>query len=112
MPEIVVVGSFKAKPGKEKEAVEAMLALVQPTHDEEGCILYAFNRGADDPADMAFVERWSSKETHDAHMAAPHIKAILERVDELFGDNASIVRYDEMPAGEERKGALSSHAAG
>ena len=111
MPEIVVVGSFKAKPGKEEEAVEAMLALVQPTHDEEGCILYAFNRGADDPADMAFVERWSSKETH-AHMAAPHLKAILERVDELFGDNASIVRYDEMPAGEERKGALSSHAAG
>ena len=47
MSEIVVVGSFKAKPGKEEEAVEAMLALVQPTHDEEGCILYAFNRGAE-----------------------------------------------------------------
>jgi quinol monooxygenase YgiN len=42
MSAIVVVGSFKARPGREEEAGEAMLALVQPTHDEEGCILYAF----------------------------------------------------------------------
>ena len=50
MSEVVVVGSFKANPGKEEEALEAFKALVEPTHDEDGCILYALHRGVDDPA--------------------------------------------------------------
>jgi quinol monooxygenase YgiN len=112
MSEIIVVGSFKARPGKEEEAVAAMLELVGPTHAEDGCILYALNRGADDPRDLAFVERWSSRETHDAHMASPHIKGILARVEELFGDDAGIVRYEELRAGEPKKGSLSTHAGG
>lgn len=48
MSEIVVVGSFTAQPGKEAEAVEAFEALVEPTHREEGCILYALHQGIDD----------------------------------------------------------------
>jgi len=112
MSEIVVVGSFTAKPGKEEEALEAFKALVGPTHAEEGCILYALNRGADDPRNLAFVERWASKETHDAHMEAPHIKEILTRAEDLFGDAASIVRYEEVPHGEPKKGSLSQHAGG
>lgn len=112
MSEIVVVGSFTAKPGKEQEALEAFKALVDPTHREEGCILYALNQGADDPRNLAFVERWASKETHDAHMETPHIKEILTRVDDLFGDSASIVRYEAVPAGEAKKGSLAQHAAG
>lgn len=50
MSEVVVVGSFKAQPGKEAEAVEVMEALVEPTHREEGCILYALHQGSDDPS--------------------------------------------------------------
>jgi quinol monooxygenase YgiN len=41
MSEIVVVGSFTAQAGKEADALEAFKALVEPTHGEEGCILYA-----------------------------------------------------------------------
>ena len=49
MPEVVVTGSFKINPGKEEEALEAFLALVQPTHAEDGCILYALHRGSTIP---------------------------------------------------------------
>ena len=41
MSEVVVVGSFKAQPGKEDEALEAARKLVAPTHAEDGCILLA-----------------------------------------------------------------------
>jgi quinol monooxygenase YgiN len=54
MSEVVVVGSFKSQPGKEGEAVEAVRALVEPTHGEQGCILYALHRGVDDPSGLAF----------------------------------------------------------
>jgi quinol monooxygenase YgiN len=49
MSEVVVVCSFTAKPGKEREALEAFRALVAPSYSESGCILYALHQRADDP---------------------------------------------------------------
>jgi quinol monooxygenase YgiN len=112
MSEVVVVGSFKAQPGKEAEAVEAFKALVDPTHHEEGCILYALHQGTDDPRRLAFVERWASRELLDAHLESAHVSKVLERADELFGDSADIVVYEPLEAGEPKKGSLAKHAAG
>ena len=36
MSEVVVVGSFIARPGQEEAAAEAFRALVGPTHAEDG----------------------------------------------------------------------------
>ncbi len=110
MPEVVVVGSFHAQPGKEAEAVEAFKALVEPTHREEGCILYALHHGADDPRRLAFIERWASRELLDAHLQSAHVKKVLERAEELFGDSADIVVYEPLPGGETKKGSLAAHA--
>jgi quinol monooxygenase YgiN len=108
--EVVVVGSLKARPGKEDEAEQALAGLVAPTHAEAGCILYALHRGVDDPARFAFVERWESRQNLDDHLASPHIAALLERVDELFAEAPDIVVYDAQPGGETRKGALAAAA--
>jgi quinol monooxygenase YgiN len=112
MSEIVVVGSFTIEPGKEEEAVEAMQALVEPTHAEDGCILYALHRGVDDPRRLAFVERWASREQLDAHLQSEHVQAILQRAPELFGQSGDIVVYEALPGGEPRKGSLAAHAGG
>jgi quinol monooxygenase YgiN len=111
MPEIVVVGSFTAQPGKEPEATEAFKALVEPTHREEGCVLYALHQGVDDPARLAFVERWASRQALDAHLASPHVQEVLARVEELFGDSADIVVYEPLPGGDAKKGSIAAHAA-
>ena len=112
MSEVVVVGSFKAQPGKEAEAAEAFRGLVDPTHREEGCILYALHQGVDDPSRLAFIERWASRELLDAHLSSPHVQQILTRAEELFGDSADIVVYESLPEGEPKKGALAAHAGG
>jgi quinol monooxygenase YgiN len=112
MPEIVVVGSFTAQEGKETEAVEAFRALMEPTHDEDGCILYALHRGSDDPRRLAFVERWASREALDDHLASPHIQEILSRAPDLFADGGDIVVYEAVPGGETTKGSIAAHAAG
>ena len=112
MSEVVVVGSFKAQPGKEAEALAAFKDLVEPTHGEEGCILYALHQGADDSSHLAFVERWESRELLNAHLESPHVAAILARAEELFGDSGSIIVYDAVPEGETKKGSLAAHAAG
>jgi quinol monooxygenase YgiN len=109
MSEVVVVGSFNARPGKEAEAVEAFKALVEPTHREEGCILYALHQGVDDPRRLAFIERWASRELLDAHLESAHVKEVLERVEEIFADG-NIVVYEPLPGGETKKGSLAAHA--
>jgi quinol monooxygenase YgiN len=110
MSEIVVVGSFTAQPGKEDEAAEAFAALMEPTHDEDGCILYALHRGADDPRRLAFIERWASRDALAAHLASPHIQAVLAKAPQLFSDGGDIVVYTAIPGGETRKGSLAAHA--
>ena len=110
MPEIVVVGSLRARPGKEDEAREALGGLVAPTHAEDGCLLYALHQGVADPTRFAFVERWASQEHLDTHLASPHIAAVLARGDELLSEPPDIVVYGALAQGEERKGALAAHA--
>lgn len=112
MSEIVVVGSFTAKPGKEAEAAEAFYDLMAPTHQEDGCILYALHQGADDPRRLAFVERWSSREALEAHLASPHIQEVLGRAEDLFSDGGDIVVYEARPGGEREKGSIAAHAGG
>ena len=111
MSEIVVVGAFTTRPGKEDEALEAFKALVQPTHDEDGCILYALHRGVDDPRKLAFIERWESRELLSDHLGSAHVKDILARQEELF-EQGDITVYEAMPAGESKKGSLAAHAGG
>jgi len=110
MSEIVVVGSLKARPDQVEEARQVLAGLVEPTHAEAGCILYALHQGVDDPTRFAFVERWASREAIDAHLASPHVAALLERVDELFAETPDIVLYDARPEGETHKGALAAAA--
>jgi len=112
MSEVVVVGSFRINPGKEEEALEAFTALVEPTHAEDGCILYALHRGVDDPARLTFIERWASREQLDAHLKSDHVAAALERAEELFGENGEITVYEAVTAGEPTKGSLAGHAGG
>ena len=110
MAEVVVVGSFSARPGKEREAEEAFRAVLEPTHAEQGCVLYALHRGVDDPRRLTFIERWDSREALDAHLSSPHIDELLARADDLFGDSAEIVVYEPLPGGETRKGSLAARA--
>jgi len=110
MSEIVVVGSLKARPGKEDETAAALGALVAPTHAEDGCILYALNQGVEDKTRFAFVERWESQAKLEAHLGSDHIAAVLARADELLCEPPDIVVYSALPQGEERKGSLAAHA--
>ena len=110
MSEVVVVGAFVAREGKEDEATAAFQELVEPTHAEDGCILYALNQGTDNPRRLAFVERWASRDALDAHLETPHIQAILGRLDELFADLRDITVYEAVPGGEQAKGSLAAHA--
>ncbi|HXE42529.1 MAG TPA: putative quinol monooxygenase [Candidatus Baltobacteraceae bacterium] len=80
---LTLVVTFQARPGKEAELRKVLTALVAPSRKDAGCLNYDLHVALDDPAKFIFHENWATKAHHEAHVAAPHIQALLPRIDEL-----------------------------
>lgn len=83
MKTLTVIATFQARPGQAAELRAALTGLLAPTRREAGCLNYDLHAATEDAAKFMFHENWTSKAHLDAHLQAPHIKALLLRVDEL-----------------------------
>ena len=108
MSEIVVIVSLQAGEGRGDEVVKAFAEAIPPTHDEEGCLLYALNRDTKDPDHFVHVEKWRSQEDMDVHMQQPHLAALFTALGEpgLMAGGSPIQRFEAVPLGDPAKGAL------
>lgn len=106
MGELTVIAKAKAKPGRESDLERAMRTVVSPSHEEQGCLRYTVHRSVNDPATFITIERWASKEAMDAHFAAPHTKALLQKVPELLAEPPDISAFELLPEGRSEKGTL------
>lgn len=73
---VILVAMVKAKPGQEEAVKEALVALVEPTRKEPGCLCYNLHQSKTDKTQFMFYEQWASKEALDAHGKTPHMKAL------------------------------------
>ena len=96
MKTLTVVATFQARPGKEKALREALAGLLAPTHQEAGCLNYDLHVSPEDPSKFFFHENWTSKAALDAHLQAPHLKALLPRVDELCAAHPEITLWERI----------------
>ena len=71
---LTVVAEMKAKPGKEEALRHALLALVEPTRKEAGCVQYDLHVHTTDPGRFVFYENWESEEHLARHSASEHLK--------------------------------------
>ena len=81
---VVVFYTAKAKPGKESELREALVAGVTGSRYDAGCIIYELHEFADDPTTFFLYEQWTSQELLDAHLATDPLKNFQARADELI----------------------------
>jgi quinol monooxygenase YgiN len=87
---VTVVATFKAKTGMEEDAKNAILALIEPTRSEAGCINYDLHQSHDDPSVLMLYENWVSKKDLDEHLAMPYLKDLLGKADDLFTEPVDI----------------------
>jgi quinol monooxygenase YgiN len=73
---VILVAITKAKAGEEEAVKEILLALVEPTRKEAGCLCYNLHQSKSDKTQFMFYEQWASKEALDAHSQSPHLKAL------------------------------------
>ena len=77
MPDLTVVAVIAAQPGKEDVVREALVALVAPTLQEEGCLSYVLSESAAQPGTFVTVETWRAQADLEAHMGTPHVQTAL-----------------------------------
>ncbi len=83
MPNLTVIATIVAKPGKEAETEAVLKALIAPTRRDPGHIRYDLHRDLENPRAFVFYETWESKAALDAHLETPHLNGFKARVPEL-----------------------------
>ena len=96
MANIRAVAHIKARPDKVAEMREVLMALLEPTRNEEGCVSYVLTQNVDDPTDFTFIEEWESVEAVQAHLSSEHIAAALARLPEVGAADPDIRTYEVL----------------
>jgi quinol monooxygenase YgiN len=93
---IRVVARFKAKPGRTEDLKRVLTAFVEPTRVEDGCITYDLLENLSDPADLTFVEEWTSEEALEKHLASEHIAIGRAELPDLIEGEGDIRVYRQI----------------
>ncbi len=89
-----VVARLRAQAGKQEELKSVLIALVEPTLAEAGCLRYELWRSRDDPTEFTFIEEWVSDEALAAHGQTDHISSGRARMRELLAEPLDLRLYD------------------
>jgi quinol monooxygenase YgiN len=79
-----IIGTVTARPETREELSALLMAQVDPTRAESGCISYDFHVDEVDPCVFVFYENWTSREALDAHLAMPHLVPLFSQLDRLL----------------------------
>lgn len=93
---IRVVARIVALPETVEPLKSVLIALIEPTRQEEGCITYELLQNCDNPTDFTFVEEWKSQELLNAHLASAHIQKAVSQLDGLIAAEPDIRVYQRL----------------
>ncbi len=90
---IRVVARVVALPDKVEEVKSVLIGLIEPTRQEDGCLVYELLQNHEDPTDFTFVEEWENQALLDAHLAAVHLAQADSQLKGLVAVEADIRVY-------------------
>jgi quinol monooxygenase YgiN len=93
---LTVVAEMVAKPGKGDELKRHLLALVEPTRKEAGCVQYDLHQSTSQPERFVFYENWRSRDSLDRHLQTPHMVAFGGVAEQLLSEPARILTYTRI----------------
>jgi len=99
----VVVATFVPNPDDFEKAIEALSSIVPKVHLEEGCELYSLHRSRNK---LVMIEKWTDRETLDAHSNSPTLIEFTEVVAPLLVEPVKVMVLESVPFGDEDKGTL------
>jgi quinol monooxygenase YgiN len=91
---IIVTGSFIAKKGHVKTALELSLAHVQRSRLEAGCQMHSVHIDAENPNRLVFLEEWDNMTALKAHFKVPACITFASAIEELAAAVAPLTIYE------------------
>ncbi len=78
---LTIVARIEAKADKVEQVKKALLALIEPTRSEDGCLRYDLHQDNENAEVFLFYEIWSSREQWQTHMNSDHLKAYTRAIE-------------------------------
>lgn len=91
---VTVIAKARAKAGLEEKVRQEIMALIEPTRAESGCINYDLHRSSGDPALFMLYENWVSMKDLEEHLAMPYLEAFKAKAPELLADPIEITLWE------------------
>ena len=95
---IHVFAILTAQPGKEQILRDALLAMIEPTKKEPGCISYMLHGDPKNPAVFYLFEIYKDQAATDVHMNSPHLAALLEKAGPIL-DGTPVIAQTKLIGG-------------
>ena len=93
---VTVTAQIKAKKGMEERLRKELIALVDPTRSETGCIIYDLYRDHENKSLFMFYESWKSKGDLEQHLRKTYIKRFMEKAEELLAEPVTISLWEKV----------------
>ncbi len=80
MATLYVVATIVARPGQEKTVEQALLAMLEPTRQEDGIIAYHLHRDLASPTRFIMIEEYRDQSVFKSHVASPHFQQLKDKL--------------------------------
>jgi quinol monooxygenase YgiN len=91
---LTVMALLRAKPGNEEAVKQGLLALLEPTRNEPGCINYDLHQSVGAPGLFMFYENWKSKTDLDGHLKTPHMQDFMRKGREILAGPPEVTLWE------------------
>ena len=95
---VTVTAHIKARKGLEENLRKELLALMEPTRSEKGCITYDLYHDHEDQSHFMFYESWKNKSDLEQHLQKPYIKSFMDKAEELLAEPVAISLWEKVGA--------------
>lgn len=88
-----VVARVIARPDTVDAVKRILVGMLEPSRDEQGCLVYELLQCQDDPTDFTFVEEWTDASALARHAASPHIAGVQAELRALVAGPTVVRKY-------------------
>ncbi|WP_457579892.1 putative quinol monooxygenase [Ensifer canadensis] len=93
---LVSLAILTAKPGKRDALRDGLLALIEPTRNEAGCLDYVLFEMQEEPGTFYMREAFIDRAALDAHFQTPHFQSFAAAVDDLLARPLQLVFLNQI----------------
>lgn len=91
-----VTAVFKIHPGATEKMRQLIADVTAPSLGEDGCIVYHWSQGEDDPTRLLLYMNWRDCESFDAHVDSPHVKKAEALLKDLLAEPAEELHWQRL----------------